>query len=1704
MSGGDIQFGIRITADGKVAITEAGAVAKSIDAVGAAGEQTATKLDSIGKSTEQLVPKLGKTREGLESISQGVKLLTKLNIGTLGINLALEAVKSLRDSLLNLPRLGREFAASMETNQLGMAGILSSMTQVGGKALEFSRAMTISADMMAKLNQDAIRTAASTEELVNAYRALLGPGMAANMSLEQIRQLTVTGVNAVKAMGLPAQQVVQELRDLVAGGITAASSTLATALGLRDEDIAKAKASAEGLYSFLMKRLAGFSEAADKYSETISGVASAFQERLTLSAATGFSSLTQAGKEAMQKLTTFVSSKEFINALKSISDAVVYLGFMLKAAFDIAKEFLLPGALVAGGYAIATSIGAIHAAALAAGGSMALLNKETLLFVTGAGMQRLQTLSAGTKGGLIGFALWGGWEIGEYLNRNWEIQKSVDRIFDPIFRFFDRSDVAMLEKLQQKLKDLQSGMKMTGALAFDQVMPEKERLAAIVETERKIAEIRARMNTGTTQGGAAKAAADLSQKVDIAEKAYEKLVGTTKTAGNIEKEYTKDLTASRKAYMELLSAKNEAGASEKELLALAKTQEQFETAIAKKRSDELRALGRESRAVMLARIDDTLKLKEIELKAAGDHVKALNTLGQLSDSQAVVEQARLTEEKISAEILAARKKLTGASKEEAAKLNASISELDAQRVANHQKTQDDLLVIDDKAARDETARRADEAKQRGDMEAAFTLDFIAKNGLAMKKAYADNNQELIAQIQATFDAGINQTHFDAAKQEFDALFATLKAKLEAVRQEAERDGGWLAGIRASQKADEIRAGLIPQLDALGQKMESLAGTNLVDRKMVTDSVAQVKKLAEEVDPIWKSAVGRFDSNFHDVFLKMTERGKNAWKAFCDALSNTFKTTVADAAYQFFARPFVFSAVASVAGSMGMSGMANAASTIGGGGSIASTLGGASLLSGLPSIGTAVGNLGTVLPTFSTMMSTGATVMESASAAMAGMGSSLLAVAPYAAAALVIANAIGLFGKGGGPQQGQYGSVSASGYSPSYTMSGGDTLGAQSLATSVYQQVAALYAAAGKQMAGVSINQGYKLDPAGTSAGSAYRWVYDANGNMISSRNASLGNADASGAANLLGALNSSELMDLIHAIADPKLTSAAESLATNFGDLATALPKYLTAQAVQRSLVESVKSEAEKLADARTALAAAGLPQTAEEFKAIASGIDITTQAGQDQLATMVALKSSLDLVTRAAATTTNTVTEAARSLADIANERNSLQAEYDSLTMTSAQLLEKQRDALDASNQALFDQIQAEKARTIAVQDAENMHRAANDSLLQAARDVLDTANQMASAAAAGVDTAKANLRSAYQAQAAVLDDTAKRMRQFAATMTVFRSGMLLGDLSPLTPQQRYEAARASFMDVSSRAKLGDESALTQLQGVSTDFLNTSRAYYASSAQYARDFADVQDALKQASGTADRQADIAERQLEQLRMQVSGLVTINESVLTVAQAIEGLTAALAVSKVADATVAAASGPTSFGYQSAAGATWLESSGMWYDKGGSLVGSTQQIQSAAMNLSATQSAPVAEATIYAEAKRIGMSLADVNNILGKPNGTAEQWAKDHGLPLFADGGIASGMFGAGERGIELMYAPAPVRVLSASDSRAAVIEGGDVSRRMDKLAEHVDQLGYEMVKAQFASAQMVGTEVRSGNARAAADAGRMLYQLQRLVEELAA
>ena len=86
--------------------------------------------------------------------------------------------------------------------------------------------------------------------------------------------------------------------------------------------------------------------------------------------------------------------------------------------------------------------------------------------------------------------------------------------------------------------------------------------------------------------------------------------------------------------------------------------------------------------------------------------------------------------------------------------------------------------------------------------------------------------------------------------------------------------------------------------------------------------------------------------------------------------------------------------------------------------------------------------------------------------------------------------------------------------------------------------------------------------------------------------------------------------------------------------------------------------------------------------------------------------------------------------------------------------------------------------------------------------------------------------------------------MRGYVTQLRAFSQSLAMGNLSTLSPGEKYTTARSEFDDVARRAALGDQDALDSLQNVAQSYLQASREYNASSMQYAADYNNVQAAL--------------------------------------------------------------------------------------------------------------------------------------------------------------------------------------------------------------------------------------------------------------------
>lgn len=94
----------------------------------------------------------------------------------------------------------------------------------------------------------------------------------------------------------------------------------------------------------------------------------------------------------------------------------------------------------------------------------------------------------------------------------------------------------------------------------------------------------------------------------------------------------------------------------------------------------------------------------------------------------------------------------------------------------------------------------------------------------------------------------------------------------------------------------------------------------------------------------------------------------------------------------------------------------------------------------------------------------------------------------------------------------------------------------------------------------------------------------------------------------------------------------------------------------------------------------------------------------------------------------------------------------------------------------------------------------------------------------------------------------------------------------------------------------------------------------------------------------------------------------------------------------------------------------------------------------------------------------GVTLARLNEVANVPAGTAEEWAKANGLPLFANGGTHTGGWAmVGERGPELAYMP-PARIYNTQDTSRILQNQGGSDQAIVKLTEEITRLGIELAR----------------------------------------
>lgn len=150
-------------------------------------------------------------------------------------------------------------------------------------------------------------------------------------------------------------------------------------------------------------------------------------------------------------------------------------------------------------------------------------------------------------------------------------------------------------------------------------------------------------------------------------------------------------------------------------------------------------------------------------------------------------------------------------------------------------------------------------------------------------------------------------------------------------------------------------------------------------------------------------------------------------------------------------------------------------------------------------------------------------------------------------------------------------------------------------------------------------------------------------------------------------------------------------------------------------------------------------------------------------------------------------------------------------------------------------------------------------------------------------------------------IKDTTSATRDYIRSLKDYRNSLLKGNLSTLTPLQKYEQTRMVALETAAKAmavatteeeKRAQKEARDKLQGNTSDFLEAARVLYASGTPYTQDFNTVLSTIDKAIAAAGTELSDAEKQLKVLDESKQKLQKIEENTKSVAQLTAELTAA--------------------------------------------------------------------------------------------------------------------------------------------------------------------------------------------------------------------
>lgn len=191
------------------------------------------------------------------------------------------------------------FGSELEVAENAISGLILGSSQLVDEndklvqgAERFTAGVSLARRELEGLRKQALGTSATFQQLVTNYQLNVAQGLGAGLSLDEFRDIALQFSQAGTLLGVPQNQLAEEIRSVLQGTIRSRDTRIAVALGITNDDIRRVKETGE-LVDFLEEKFEGIREASEALRGTLPVIFSDLQDALEFAGREGASGLRQ-------------------------------------------------------------------------------------------------------------------------------------------------------------------------------------------------------------------------------------------------------------------------------------------------------------------------------------------------------------------------------------------------------------------------------------------------------------------------------------------------------------------------------------------------------------------------------------------------------------------------------------------------------------------------------------------------------------------------------------------------------------------------------------------------------------------------------------------------------------------------------------------------------------------------------------------------------------------------------------------------------------------------------------------------------------------------------------------------------------------------------------------------------------------------------------------------------------------------------------------------------------------------------------------------------------------------------------------------------------------------------------------------------------------------------------------------------------------